>query len=83
MTDDNNIARCHECKRPLTVIDYHSEHRTGCMTCNLWGPPGNGSRWKRLPEEDLRELHRFNTRSWGVDVQFRSSQEPAMSALRH
>jgi len=31
MTDDNNIARCHECKRPLTVIDYHSEHRTGCM----------------------------------------------------
>jgi hypothetical protein len=40
MTDDNNIARCHECKRPLTVIDYHSEHLTGCMTCNLWGPPG-------------------------------------------
>jgi hypothetical protein len=58
MTDDNNIARCHECKRPLTVIDYQSEHLTGCMTCNLWGPPGKGSRWKRLPEEDLRELHR-------------------------
>jgi hypothetical protein len=29
MTDDNSIARCHECKRPLTVIDYHSEHLTG------------------------------------------------------
>ena len=57
MTDDNSIARCHECKRPLTVIDYFSEHLTGCMTCNLWGPPGKGSRWKRLPEEDLRELH--------------------------
>jgi hypothetical protein len=24
MTDDNSIARCHECKRPLTVIDYDS-----------------------------------------------------------
>ena len=58
MTDDNNIARCHECKRPLAVIDYHSEHLTGCMRCNLWDPPGKGSRWNRLPEEDLRELHR-------------------------
>jgi hypothetical protein len=42
MTDDNSIARCHECKRPLTVIDYYCEHLTGCMTCNLWGPPGKG-----------------------------------------
>jgi hypothetical protein len=29
MTDGNSIARCHECKRPLTVIDYFSEHLTG------------------------------------------------------
>ena len=48
MTDDNNIARCHECKRPLTVIDYHSEHRTGCMTCNLWGPAGGSGCPKRI-----------------------------------
>jgi len=58
MTDDNSIASCHECERPLAVIDYYNEHPTGCITCNLWCPPGKGSRWKRLPEEDLRELHR-------------------------
>jgi hypothetical protein len=29
MTDGNSIAACHECKRPLTVIDYFSEHLTG------------------------------------------------------
>ena len=50
MRDDNSIAACHECKRPPTVIDY--------FKCNLWGQPGKGSRWKRLREEDLRELHR-------------------------
>ena len=81
MTDDNNIARCHECKRPLTVIDYDSEHLTGCMTCNLWGPPGKGSRWKRLPEENLRELYRsINARALGIGVQSESSQEHANSA---
>jgi len=72
MTDDNNIARCHECKRPLAVIDYHSEHLTGCMTCNLWGPPGKGSRWKRQGSSRTPSI---NTRAWGVEVQSRSSQE--------
>jgi hypothetical protein len=57
MTDEFSIACCYECKRPLTAIDYDGEHLTACMSCNLWGPPGKGSRWKRLPEEDLRALH--------------------------
>jgi hypothetical protein len=57
MTDESSFARCHECKRPLTVIDYRGEHLTGCMTCNLWDPPGKGSGWKQLPEKDLRAFH--------------------------
>jgi hypothetical protein len=38
MTDNKSIACCHECKRPLTVIDYYSEYLTGCTRCNLLGP---------------------------------------------
>ena len=27
---------CHECKRPLIVIDNRGEHLVGCLSCNLW-----------------------------------------------
>jgi hypothetical protein len=62
MMDDNSIARCHECKRPLAVIDYFSEVPDRVQY--LWDPPGKGSRWKRLPEEALRELHRSMQGPW-------------------
>jgi hypothetical protein len=29
MTDNNSVACFHQCKQPLTVVDYHSEHLTG------------------------------------------------------
>ena len=56
MTDDDKIARCNQCKQPLTEIDNRGERLTGCLTCNLWAM-AEGARWKRLSEEDLRALH--------------------------
>jgi hypothetical protein len=55
MTDEIRIARCHECKRPLTAIDCYGERLTGCITCNIWWPPRGPI--KQLPEGDLRALH--------------------------
>ena len=56
MTDDDKIARCNQCKQPLTEIDNRGERLIGCLTCNLWAM-AEGTRWKRLSEEDLRALH--------------------------
>jgi hypothetical protein len=57
MAGEYSIARCHECKRQLTAIDYYGERLTGCMTCNIWWPPSGPI--KRLPEEDLHALYRM------------------------
>ena len=54
MTDDNSLARCHEFKRPLTVIDHVSDHLTGCMTCNFGVRQGRAVGVSGY----LRELHR-------------------------
>jgi len=46
---------CHECKRPLIVIDNRGEHLVGCLSYNLWcDRDGNAV---RLSEEDLAALH--------------------------
>jgi hypothetical protein len=46
---------CHECKRPLIVIDNRGENLVGCLSCNLWcDRDGNAV---RLSEEDLAALH--------------------------
>ena len=46
---------CHECKRPLIVIDNRGEHLVGCLSCNLWcDRDGNAV---RLSEEELAALH--------------------------
>ena len=56
MTDEEQIARCHNCKQALIEIDNRGERLTGCLTCNLWAAAGS-KRWKRLSETDLRALH--------------------------
>jgi hypothetical protein len=56
MKNSDKIACCNQCKQPLTKIDNYGERLTGCLTCNLWAT-GDGTRWKRLSEEDLRALH--------------------------
>ena len=66
--DKNGIACCHECKRPLTVIDYYREHLTGCMTFNLWGPPGKGRLRSKLLF--LTSLHIEFVRGVGVTTAF-------------
>jgi|RhiMetdeSRZDD1v2_1073273.scaffolds.fasta_scaffold3065161_1 hypothetical protein len=69
MTDDNSVTYFHECKRPLTVIDYYCEHLTGCMTHNLWGPPGKGKlRYSELLF--LTSLHIEFVRGVGVITAF-------------
>jgi len=66
MTDDDKIAVCNQCKQPLTEIDNRGEHLTGCLTCNLWAM-AEGTRWKRLSEEDLRALHLLKRHVRGDD----------------
>ena len=50
--DETSSLLCHECKRPLTAIDFHGEHLKGCPTCNIWWTPSDTK--KRLSEADLR-----------------------------
>jgi hypothetical protein len=46
---------CHECKRPLMVIDNREARLVGCLTCNFWcDSDGNAV---RLSVEDLATLH--------------------------
>jgi len=56
MKNSDKIACCNQCKQPLTEIDNYGERLTGCLTRNLWAT-ADGTRWKRLSEEDLRALH--------------------------
>jgi hypothetical protein len=56
MKSSDKTACCNQCKQPLTEIDNYGERLTGCLTCNLWAT-ADGTRWKRLSEEDLRALH--------------------------
>jgi hypothetical protein len=56
MTADDKTVCCNQCTQPLAEIDNHGERLTGCLTCNLWSA-AEGKRWRRLSEEDLRELH--------------------------
>jgi hypothetical protein len=54
---------CHECKRPLIVIDNRGEHLVGCLSCNLWcDRDGNAV---KLSVEDLAALHAAEVRGAG------------------
>ena len=56
--DADRITCCNKCKQPLIEIDNRGKLLKGCLTCNLWST-GDGKRWKRLSEEDLRAFHQL------------------------
>jgi hypothetical protein len=56
MAKGDGSSCCNQCAQALIEIDNYGERLTGCLTCNLW-ETAEGTRWKRLSEEDLRALH--------------------------
>jgi len=58
MSDENTVSYCFECKQPLVEIDNYGRRLKGCLTCNIWWSV-RGDVKVRLPEEDLRALHKL------------------------